>query len=105
MPQQTSADRLQLLTFILAGEEYAVDILRVREIVEYDTLTRVPGLPSTVRGMINLRGGVVPVMDLAVRFGLAESGITPRTSIVIVELPSPDGELVIGIITDAVVAV
>jgi purine-binding chemotaxis protein CheW len=92
----------QFLSFVLAGEEYAVDILRVREIIAYDTLTRVPGMPDCVRGMINLRGRVVPVVDLALRFGLPASVITPRTSIVVVELPSPEGELIVGIITDAV---
>ena len=101
----TTATRTQLLSFVLAGEEYAVDILRVREIIEYSTVTRVPGMPRSVRGVINLRGRVVPVMDLAVRFALPESVITPRSSIVVVELPNPDGDIVIGIITDAVTAV
>lgn len=99
----TSADaRTQFLSFVLAGEEYAVDILRVKEIIEYNSLTRVPGMPATVRGVINLRGRVVPVVDLALRFGLPESVITPRTSIVMVELASAEGDIVIGIITDSV---
>src|SRR4051812_10484583 len=94
--------RTQYLSFVLAGEEYAVDILRVKEIIEYNSLTRVPGMPATVRGVINLRGRVVPVVDLALRFGLPESVITPRSSIVMVELASADGDIVIGIITDSV---
>jgi purine-binding chemotaxis protein CheW len=97
--------RGQILIFVLAGEEYAVDILRVREIIRYTTPTRVPGMPASVRGLINLRGRVVPVIDLAVRFGFPESVITERTSIVMVETTGPDGEVVIGIITDAVTAV
>src|SRR3954467_8120812 len=97
--------RTPLLIFVLAGEEYAVDILRVREIIQYTTPTRVPGMPASVRGLINLRGRVVPVIDLSVRFGLSASEITARTSIVMVEVASPDGEVVIGIITDAVTAV
>jgi purine-binding chemotaxis protein CheW len=97
--------RAQLLIFGLAGEEYAVDILRVREIIRYTTPTRVPGMPASVRGLINLRGRVVPVIDLAVRFGLPESVITERTSIVMVETTSAEGEVVIGIITDTVTAV
>ena len=101
----TIAQRAQLLIFVLAGEEYAVDILRVREIIRYTTPTRVPGMPASVRGLINLRGRVVPVIDLAVRFGFPESAITERTSIVMVETTSADGEVVIGIITDAVTAV
>src|SRR3954464_11801711 len=97
--------RAQLLIFVLAGEEYAVDILRVREIIRYTTPTRVPGMPASVRGLINLRGRVVPVIDLAVRFGFPESVITERTSIVMVETTSAEGEVIIGIITDAVTAV
>jgi purine-binding chemotaxis protein CheW len=97
--------RGQILIFVLAGEEYAVDILRVREIIRYTTPTRVPGMPAAVRGLINLRGRVVPVIDLAVRFGFPESVITERTSIVMVETTSEEGEVVIGIITDAVTAV
>ena len=97
--------RGQILIFVLAGEEYAVDILRVREIIRYTTPTRVPGMPASVRGLINLRGRVVPVIDLSVRFGFPESVITERTSIVMVEMTGPDGEVVIGIVTDAVTAV
>jgi purine-binding chemotaxis protein CheW len=97
--------RGQILTFVLAGEEYGVDILRVREIIQYTRPTRVPGMPAAMRGLINLRGRVVPVIDLAVRFGFSESVITDRTSIVIVDTTSADGEAVIGIITDAVTAV
>jgi purine-binding chemotaxis protein CheW len=94
----------QVLTFVLAGEEYAVDILRVKEIIEYNTLTRVPGMPASVRGVINLRGRVVPVIDMALRFGLPESVITPRSSIVMVEIDAADagGDIVLGIITDSV---
>jgi purine-binding chemotaxis protein CheW len=105
MQSPVTLDRSQLLSFVLAGEEYAVDILRVREIIEYSTLTRVPGMPAAVRGVINLRGRVVPVVDLAVRFGLPDSVITARSSIVMVEIAGPEGEIVIGIITDAVTAV
>jgi purine-binding chemotaxis protein CheW len=101
-PAAPAAAPTQFLSFVLAGEEYALDILCVREIIAYDTLTRVPGMPECVRGMINLRGRVVPVVDLALRFGLPASEITPRTCIVVVERSSPDGELVVGIITDAV---
>jgi purine-binding chemotaxis protein CheW len=105
MTTTMAALRAQLLIFVLAGEEYAVDILRVREIIRYTTPTRVPGMPASVRGLINLRGRVVPVIDLAARFGFPESEITERTSIVMVETTSAEGEVVIGIITDAVTAV
>ena len=92
----------QFLSFVLAGEEYAVEILRVKEIIEYDNLTRVPGMPPAVRGVINLRGRVVPVIDLALRFGLPESVITARSCIVMVEIGTGEGAIVMGIITDAV---
>src|SRR5689334_4628748 len=98
----TSIAGTQYLSFVLAGEEYAVDILRVKEIIEYDDLTRVPAMPKSVRGVINLRGRVVPVLDLAVRFGLGESTITRRSCIVMVEVAADDGSTVMGIITDSV---
>jgi purine-binding chemotaxis protein CheW len=97
-----SQARTQYLSFALCGEEYAVDILRVREIIEYDALTRVPAMPASVRGVINLRGRVVPVVDLAARFGLEESEITRRSCIVMVELTVDGASIVVGIIADAV---
>ena len=92
----------QFLSFVLCGEEYAVNILRVKEIIEYDTLTRVPSMPECVRGVINLRGRVVPVVDLAARFGLGTSSITRRSCIVMVELADGDESVIMGVITDAV---
>ncbi|MDB4907036.1 MAG: hypothetical protein JWO05_1820 [Gemmatimonadetes bacterium] len=96
----------QYLSFVLAGEEYAVEILRVKEIIEYDSLTRVPAMPAAVRGVINLRGRVVPVVDLALRFGLPASPLTRRSCIVMVELAQAtsngDASLVVGILCDEV---
>ena len=107
MTATATLQRTQFLSFVLAGEEYGVDILRVREILGYSELTRVPGMPPTVRGVINLRGRVVPVVDLAIRFGLPETVISQRSSIVMVDVATADGngDIVIGIITDAVTAV
>src|SRR5258705_2050650 len=102
MTTTSSIDPTQFLSFVLAGEEYAVEILRVKEIIEYDNLTRVPAMPPAVRGVINLRGRVVPVLDLALRFGLPQSVITPRSCIVMVEISGDEGAIVMGIITDAV---
>jgi purine-binding chemotaxis protein CheW len=102
LPSTSSQARAQYLSFVLCGEEYAVNILRVKEIIEYDSLTRVPAMPASVRGVINLRGRVVPVVDLAARFGLPDSGITRRSCIVMVELADNDESVVIGIIADAV---
>lgn len=92
----------QYLSFRIAGEEYAVDILRAREILAYGTVTRVPQAPPTIRGVLNLRGRVVPVCDLAVKFGLPESQVTSRTCVVIVEVALSGEETLMGIMVDAV---
>jgi purine-binding chemotaxis protein CheW len=97
-----AAGRAQYLTFQLGGEEFAFSILRVREILEYDTITRVPNAPGVVRGVINLRGSVVPVVDLALLFGLAPTEVTKRTCTVIVEAHLEGQELVMGVLADAV---
>lgn len=92
----------QYLTFSLAGEEYAVAVLDVREILEHAPLTRVPGTPTFVRGVLNLRGSVVPVLDLATKFGLGERPITRRTCIVIVQLSSDRDAPTLGVLADSV---
>jgi len=92
----------QYLTFYVAGEEYAVTILKVTEIIECVTLTHVPGTPSWIRGVLNLRGAVVPVVDLAVKFGLAPTVITRRTCVVMVELEHDGERLVLGVMADSV---
>ncbi len=92
----------QYLTFFLEDEEYAVNIQRVKEIIEYTTVTKVPKVPQWIRGVINLRGNVVPVVDLAVRFGLEERPITKTTCIVIVEVQQDSERTVMGVIADAV---
>ena len=74
----------QFLVFSLAEEVFAIDILRIREIIEFGGLTEIPLMPSFLRGVINLRGAVVPVIDLAVRFGRERTAIAKRTCIVIV---------------------
>ncbi|HXN05484.1 MAG TPA: chemotaxis protein CheW, partial [Nitrospiria bacterium] len=78
-------DQTQFLTFFIGGEEYAIEILQVKEIIEFGMVTRVPGVPASVRGVINLRGSVVPVIDLAVKFALPPIAITKQTCVVIVE--------------------
>jgi purine-binding chemotaxis protein CheW len=92
----------QYLSFQLAGEEFAFGILRVKEILEYDTLTRVPNAPPAVRGVINLRGAVVPVLDLAHLFALPATAVTKRSCVIIVEVRIDERELVMGILADAV---
>lgn len=92
----------QYLTFSLRGEEYALGILKVREILEYDVVTRVPKTPAWVHGAINLRGRVVPVVDLAVRFGLPPEPVSPRTCIVILDVDLEGEPAVMGILADSV---
>src|SRR4051812_10351373 len=79
-------DIQQYLTFLIGGEEYAVSLLKVKEIIEYDIVTEVPKTPAWVRGVINLRGNVVPVIDLAVKFRLSPSVAGKLTCIVITEV-------------------
>jgi purine-binding chemotaxis protein CheW len=108
----TSEQTQQYLTFVLAGEIFAMGILAIKEIIEYSTLTEVPMMPDYVRGVINLRGSVVPVIDLSVRFGKPSSPVSKRTCIVIIEIDSRasqghgTGERhVLGVVVDAVNAV
>jgi len=92
----------QYLTFTLAGEMFAVGILNVKEIIEYGNLTEIPMMPHFIRGVINLRGAVVPVIDLAARFGAKNAEVGRRTCIVIVEVQQEEGRHDIGIMVDAV---
>ena len=92
----------QYLTFFLAGEEYAITILQVTDIIECGAVTRVPGTPPWIRGVHNLRGTVVPVIDLAIKVGLPSTEITRRTCIVIVELKADDETLIMGVMADSV---
>lgn len=78
----------QYLTFLLNGEMFALAILNIKEIIEYGSLTEVPMMPGFIRGVINLRGSVVPVVDLSVRFGRNKTEISRRTCIVIIEVHS-----------------
>ena len=102
MTTATIAETRQYLTFAIGGEQFGADILRVKEIIQYDFVTRVPQLPPSIRGVINLRGGIVPVVDLGVRFLGGERPVTPSTCIVIVETEHDGKEAVMGVIADAV---
>jgi len=99
-----SADSLptQYLTFTLAGETFAIGILAIKEIIEHRGVTEVPMMPAAIRGVINLRGAVVPVLDLLARFGKPSSVVGKRTCIVIVEMVLHDERQVIGVMVDAV---
>lgn len=92
----------QYLTFQLGQEMFAIGILAIKEIIEYHDLTVVPMMPPSVRGVINLRGAVVPVVDLQARFGKPASKVGKRTCIVIVEVGHPEERQIIGVVVDAV---
>ncbi|NQD36149.1 chemotaxis protein CheW [Permianibacter sp. IMCC34836] len=99
---QTDAGACQYLTFTLGGEAFAIPIEHVREIIEFNGLTTIPMMPPFLRGVINLRGAVVPVVDLQARFGRGETEINKRTCVIIVELTHDDETPSIGIMVDAV---
>ena len=92
----------QYLTFLLSGEIFAIPILNIKEIIEYGSLTTVPMMPAFIRGVINLRGSVVPVVDMAVRFGRKANDVTKRTCIVIIEIESENEKQDVGVIVDTV---
>jgi len=90
------------LTFSLAGEEYGIGILKVKEIIGMMAITTVPRTPPFVKGVINLRGKVIPVVDLRVKFGMEKMGYTERTCIIVVEIAGQGSSVLIGIVVDAV---
>jgi purine-binding chemotaxis protein CheW len=92
----------QYLSFLLGGQEYGADIRRVQEIKGWDSVTRVPYSPKYVLGVINLRGAIVPVIDLRIRFNLERVPYDSTTVIVVVHVPSERGERTVGIVVDAV---
>lgn len=100
-----SGETRQYLTFNLSNETFALGILAIKEIIEYAAPTEVPMMPEYLRGVINLRGLVVPVIDLAVRFGKVSTPVTKRTCIVIVEIGLDGESHDIGVVVDAVNAV
>lgn len=102
MTNESEASVAQYLSFQVAGESYAVGVLQAREIIEYSTVTRVPHAPPAVRGVINLRGSVVPVVDLAVKFGLPASEVGRRSCVIVVECQLDGEAAVMGVMADAV---
>ena len=96
-----SASR-QYLSFFLGGQEYATDILRVQEIKGWDTVTRVPYSPNYILGVINLRGAIVPVVDLRVRLALESASFDSATVVIVVRVAGARGERIVGLVVDAV---
>ena len=104
---QSVVEEKQCLTFMLGGEMFSIGILNIKEIIWYANLTEVPMMPACIRGVINLRGAVVPVMDLSNRFGKASTPVIKSTCIVIIEVPTAnEGEhQAMGVVVDSVQAV
>lgn len=99
---ENTEDIQQFLTFLLSGERYGIGILHVKEIIEYGSITTVPSMPDFIAGVINLRGSVVPVVDLACRFQTQKTELTKKTSIIVVEITEEEEMLELGIIVDMV---
>lgn len=104
---QAAVEEKQYLTFMLGGEMFSINILCIKEIIWYANLTEVPMMPECIRGVINLRGAVVPVMDLSSRFGKPSTPVTKSTCIVIIEVETQnEGERQnMGLVVDSVQAV
>jgi len=97
-----NSDGNQYLTFLLAGEEYGVDILRVQEIKGWDNVTMIPNTPDYIKGVINLRGTIVPIVDLRSRFSLETIPYGITTVVIVLRVNSDNGSRIMGIVVDAV---
>jgi len=100
--KKNSAQEGKYLTFALGNEEYGLEILKVREIIGYMNITAVPQTPDFVKGIINLRGQVIPVIDLRLRFGMKQAEITDQTCIIVAEVNQSDKTFNAGLIVDRV---
>ncbi len=95
-------ERIEYLTFFVRGEEYAIALRRVREVLTYDAITRIPHTPPAIRGVTNVRGAVVPVIDLAVKFHGNPTVADTRTCVVLVETIIDGSPTLLGLITEAI---
>ncbi|TAN69647.1 MAG: chemotaxis protein CheW [Methylobacter sp.] len=102
---QELEEQQQYLTFMLSGETYAISIVRIKEIIQYGQVTEVPRMPNFIRGVINLRGAVVPVIDLSSRFGKLPTAVGRRNCIIIIEVAVGEETQSVGVMVDAVNAV
>lgn len=102
MSENISNEVKSYLAFELSKDIFALDVLQVREILEYNTVTRIPQMPGYIKGVINLRGSVVPVIDMREKFGLEQSEITVDTCIIVVEVEIDGEASVIGALVDSV---
>ncbi|RJX34497.1 MAG: chemotaxis protein CheW [Desulfurivibrio sp.] len=92
----------QYLTFKLGEEVFALDVAKVREILDFTTVTKVPQTPAYMRGVINLRGNVVPVLDLRLKFGMSATEKTVNTCVIVVEMVVEGEVMVLGVLADSV---
>ena len=99
---EANAETDQFLTFLMATEEYGVDILRVQEIRGWDSVTPIPNTPAYIKGVINLRGTIVPIVDLRERFGMESVEYGPTTVVIVLKVISETAERIMGIVVDAV---
>lgn len=97
-----SSDAEQYLTFMLNGEEYGVDILRVQEIKGWNPTTKIPNTPDYIRGVMNLRGAIVPIIDLRSRFNMPAIDYTATTVVIVLKVHTSGAERTIGFVVDAV---
>lgn len=97
-----SSNALQFLSFTLGKEEYGVDILRVQEIRSWEPVSRIPNVPSYEKGVVNLRGAIVPIIDLRERFGLGNLDYSPLTVVVVLQAHLEGRTRVMGVVVDAV---
>lgn len=102
MAVETITETTQYLTFKLEEELFALDIGKVREVLDFTTITKVPRTPDYMRGVINLRGSVVPVVDLRLKFGMVQAEKTVNTCVIIVEVELGGEKVVMGAMADAV---
>lgn len=100
--KRVMADQSQFLSFTLGTEEYGVDILRVQEIRSWEPVSRIPNVPHYEKGVVNLRGSIVPIIDLRERFDLGHSQYTPLTVVVVLQARIGEKSRVMGVVVDAV---
>jgi purine-binding chemotaxis protein CheW len=100
--EKAAESKQQFLSFGVGGTDYGVPLLQVKEILQYEGVTRVPGSPASIRGVVDVRGAVVPVIDLGVKLGGVEAPATKRTCVLVVETAAGGAPLTLGVVADAV---
>lgn len=100
--QKGSDNTIQYLSFVLGKEEYGVDILRVQEIRSWEPVSRVPNVPAYEKGVVNLRGAIVPIIDLRERFALSKVEYTPLTVVVVLQTGNGNSTRIMGVVVDSV---